>query len=151
MNYIKEKREKKHQNLIEENFMSKRLDEMLERKIKDIFVLKSYGSFLNKVFDKYFAYDETAQIDSREKNYEKIANKIIEIYEKKDKYSKLPKELEDEELLMKKYLLLEDKIMMSLTNKEILDKEILKQKKYFEKELEQLKYSLNDYKRDYIY
>ena len=151
MNYIKEKREKKHQNLIEENFMSKRLDEMLERKIKDIFVLKSYGSFLNKVFDKYFAYDETAQIDSREKNYEKIANKIIEIYEKKDKYSKLPKELEDEELLMKKYLLLEDKIMMSLTNKEILDKEILKQKKYFEKELEQLKYSLNDYESDFNY
>ena len=150
MNNIKERREKKEQNLKEESFMKKRLDDMLERKIKDIYVLKSYGSFFNKVFDKYFPYDETSKIE-REKNYEKIANKIIEIYEKKDKYEKLPKELEDEELLMKKYLLLEDKIMSGLANKEILDKELLKQKKYFEKELEQLKFSLNDYENDFNY
>ena len=149
MNFMKEKKEIKHKTLIEEGFMNKRLDDMLEKKIKDIYVLKSYGSFFNKVFDKYFAYDETSKIDSREKNYEKIANKIIEIYEQKDKYENLPKELEDEELLMKKYILLEDKIMMSLTNKELLDKEIIKQKKYFEKELEQLKYSLIDYESDY--
>ena len=151
MNNMKEKREKKERNLDEEGLMNKKLDEMLERKIKDIFVVKGYGSFVNKVFDKYFAYDETAQIDSREKNYEKISNKIIEIYEKKDKNEKLPKELEDDELLMKKYLLLEDKIMASLKNKELLDKEIFKQQKYFEKELEQLKYSLIDYESDFNY
>ena len=151
MNNMKEKREKKERNLDEEGLMNKKLDEMLERKIKDIFVVKGYGSFVNKVFDKYFAYDETAQIDSREKNYEKISNKIIEIYEKKDKNEKLLKELEDDELLMKKYLLLEDKIMASLKNKELLDKEIFKQQKYFEKELEQLKYSLIDYESDFNY
>ena len=151
MNYIKEKREKKERSLDEESLMNKRLDEMLERKIKDIYVVKGYCSFLNKVFDKYFAYDETAKIDSREKNYEKISNKIIEIYEKRDKNEKLPKELEDDELLMKKYLLLEDKIMTGLKNKELLDKEILKQQKYFAKELEQLKYSLSDYESDFNY
>jgi hypothetical protein len=151
MNYIKERREKKEENLNQEGLMKKRLDEMLERKIKEIYALKSYGSFFNKVFDKYFAYDECPKIDNREKNYEKISNKIIEIYEKKDKYEKLPKELDDEELLMKKYLLLEDKIMNGLANKEILDKEILKQKKYFEKEIEQLTFSLNDYESDFIY
>ena len=151
MNNIKERREKKEESLNEEGLRKKRLDEMLERKIKEIYVLKSYGSFFNKVFDKYFAYDECPKIDNREKNYEKIANKIIEIYEKKDRYERLPKELDDEELLMKKYLLLEDKIMNGLANKEILDKEILKQKKYFEKELEQLKYSLNDYESDFNY
>ena len=112
---IKGKREKKEESLNEEGLLNKKLEDMLERKIKDIYVLKSYGSFLNKVFDKYFVYDETAQIDSREKNYEKIANKIIDIYERKDKYEKLPKELEDEELLMKKYILLEHKIRNSLT------------------------------------
>ena len=149
MIYIKEKREKKEKTLNEEGLMNKKLEEMLERKVKDIYALKSYGSFLNKVFDKYFVYDETAQIDSREKNYEKIANKIINIYERKDKYEKLPKELEDEELLMKKYILLEDKIMNSLSYKELLDKEILKQKKSFEKELEQLKLSLIDYESDF--
>ena len=151
MNNIKERREKREVSINEESLMKKRLDEMLERKIKDIYVLKSYGSFFNKVFDKYYAYDETSKIDSREKNYEKIANKIIEIYEKKDKFEKLPKELDDEELLMKKYLLLEDKIMNGLSNKELLDKEILKQQKYFEKELEQLKFSLNDYESDFNY
>ena len=151
MNNIKERREKKEESLNEEGLRKKRLDEMLERKIKEIYVLKSYGSFFNKVFDKYFAYDECTKIDNREKNYEKIANKIIEIYDKKDRYERLPKELDDEELIMKKYLLLEDKIMNGLANKEILDKEILKQKKYFEKELEQLKFSLNDYESDFVY
>ena len=151
MNNIKERREKREESLNEEGLRKKRLDEMLERKVKDFYVLKSYGSFFNKVFDKYFAYDETSKIDNREKNYEKIMNKIIEIYEKKDKYEKLPKELDDEELLMKKYLLLEDKIMNGLANKELLDKEILKQQKYFEKELEQLRFSLNDYESDFIY
>ena len=146
---IKGKREKKEESLNEEGLLNKKLEDMLERKIKDIYVLKSYGSFLNKVFDKYFVYDETAQIDSREKNYEKIANKIIDIYERKDKYEKLPKELEDEELLIKKYILLKNKIMNGLTYKELLDKEILKQKKYFEKELNQLKLSLIDYESDF--
>ena len=148
---LKEEKEKKSRILHEEGRMKKKLDEMLERKIKDIFVLKSYGSFFNKVFGKQFAYDKTEQINSREKNYEDIANKIIEIYNFEDKDKPLPKELEDEELLMKKYLLLEDTIMNSLSNKELVDKDILKQQKHFERELEQLKLSLIDYESDYNY
>ena len=151
MNNIKEEREKKEQLLYEEGLMNKRLDEMLERKIKEIFVVKAYGSFFNKVFGKKFVYDETGRIDSREKNFEEIANKIIEIYDLEDKDKPLPKELEDEELLMKKFLLFEDTIMMCLSHKESIDKEIVKQQKYFEKELDLLKLSLTDYESDYNY
>ena len=150
MNYIKEKLEKKRELLNQESLLNKRLEETLERKIKEIYLLKSYGSFLNKIFDKYFIYNDTLQIDSREKNYEKISNKIIEIYEK-NKKNDLSENLENEELLMNKYKLLEDKIMLSIKNKEILDKEILRQKKGYEKELNQLKLNLLEYENDYNY
>ena len=64
---------------------------------------------------------------------------MINIYEYKDKNNLLPKELEDEEILMKKYYLLEYNLLLSLRNKNILDKEIEKDKEYYNNELEIIK------------
>ena len=59
--------------------------------------------------EKKFIYNDTPEIKARERNYELIADLIINIYETKDKYIELPKEIDNIDLFIKKYLKIEDK------------------------------------------
>ena len=129
--------------------MNKRLEETLDRKIREIFTLKSYGSFLNNVFNKTFSFDEIEEGDPHRRNIERLANDIINIYETKNKFETLPKELNDVQGLAKSYVIYEDKILMALREKDIAIKEIERQRKRYEKELEQIKLSLLDYENDF--
>jgi hypothetical protein len=149
MNEIKEKKEKKKEILLEESLLNKRLEESIERKIREIFLLKSYGSFLHQVFDKKFSFDEINNANSRTKNLDKIVSELISIYETKNKYEEIPKELNDVELLIKTYILYEDRILMALKNKDMALKDITKQKKIYEREIQQIKLSLIDYENDF--
>ena len=149
VNSIKEKMEQKKQNLDEEILMNKRLEETLDRKIREIFTLKSQGSFLNNVFNKTFSFDEIEEGDPHRRNIERLANDIINIYETKNKFETLPKELNDVQGLAKSYVIYEDKILMALRDKDIAIKEIERQRKRYEKELEQIKLSLLDYENDF--
>ena len=151
MNEIKEKKEKKKENLIEESLMNKRLEESIERRIREIYILKSYGSFLHQVFDKKFSFDEINNSDSRSKSLDKLVSELIYIYETKNKYEEIPKELNDVELLMKTYILFEDRILLALNNKDLAIKDLAKQKKFYEKEIKQIKLSLLDYTSDFKY
>ena len=151
MNSLKEKKEKKKEILDEETLMNKRLEEAMEKRIRDIYLLKSYGSFLHQVFDKKFSFDEITNNGSRGKDLEILANEIIDLYETKNKYEEIPKELQDVEQLMKTYILFEDRILMSLKNKDLASKEIITQKKILQKELEQIKLTLVDYENDFRY
>ena len=151
MNNLKEKREKKKASLDEETMMNKRLEEAMEKRIKEIYMFKSYGSFLHQVFDKKFSYDKMTNMETRGKNFEKIANDIIYLYETQNKYEDYPDELNDVEKLMKTYILFEDKILMALKNKDLAINEITKQKQMYKKEIEQIKLSLIDYENDYKY
>ena len=85
MNYLREQREKKKTNLDREILMNKRLEETLEKRIREVFMLKSYGSFLHKVFDKKFSFDEISNEETRTRNMDKVINKLITIYETKNK------------------------------------------------------------------
>ena len=145
---IKEKMEKKKLNLDEEILMNKRLEETLDRKIREIFTLKSYGSFISKIFNKTFSFDEIEEGDPHRRNIENIVNELINIYETKNKYEPLPKELNDVQGLAKSYVIYEDKILMALRIKDITKKEIEKQRQRYEKEIEQVKLSLLDYEND---
>ena len=69
MNNLKEKREKKKASLDEETMMNKRLEEAMEKRIKEIYMFKSYGSFLHQVFDKKFSYDKMTNMETRGKNF----------------------------------------------------------------------------------
>ena len=151
INNLKEKKEKIKKHLGEETLKNKRLEEALEKSIREIFLLKSYGSFLHQVFDKKFSFDELITTDFRFKNCEKIANDLISLYERKYKYETIPKELEDTENLMKTYFILEDKILMNLKKMNLSCKETTNQNKIYQKELEQIKLSLIDYEDDYRY
>ena len=149
MNNIKEKKDKKKTSLDEESLLNKRLEETLDRKIREIFTLKSYGSFLHKVFNKTFSFDEIKNGDPHRRNIERVSNDLITIYETKNKFESIPKELKDEQLLLKSYIVFEDKILMALRNKDIAKKETEHQKKIYQKELEQIKLSLVDYESDF--
>ena len=151
MNNLKEKNDQKKVSLDEETLMNKRLEETMDKKIREIYLLKSYGSFLHRVFDKKFSFDELNMNDSRGKNLERVAGEIIKIYETKNKYEEIPKELNDTELLIKTYVLFEDKVLMALNNKDSANKEVLKQQKMNQKELEQVRLSLLDYESDFKY
>ena len=148
---LKQKKEEKEKLLENEYFLNKRLDEMIERKIKELYRIKYYGSFFHKLFDSKFIYDGTPEIDPRDKNHEEISNILINIYESEDKYNELPIELQKIEIFMKKYNELEDKILLELANKEILDDEMQKIKNKYNKELEQLKLNLFEYEQDLNY
>ena len=151
MNYLKEKKEKKKESLKEETLMNKRLEEAMEKSIREIYQLKSYGSFLHQVFDKKFSFDELITIDSRGKNFEKMARDLITLYEKKNKYETIPKELDNTDNLIKTYILLEDRILMALKDKDLSTKEIANTKQIYQKELEQIKLGLIDYESDFKY
>ena len=148
---LKEKREKISKNIEEEKKVNKRLEELLERTVRTIYIYRAYGSFLNKIFQNYFPYDKLPEINSGFRNYEDIANRLITIYEFEDDGKELPKELNDIELLNKKCLALEDKIILEIANKDIMDKEIFKVKNNNENFLEQIKISKKDYDNDNNY
>jgi len=63
----------------------------------------------------------------------------------------LPKELEDNDIMEKKYTLFEDKIIRSLSIKERLDKELENVIKNYENELAQLEISKNNYESNLNY
>lgn len=149
MNNIKAKMEKKKSDLDEEILMNKRLEEALDRKIREIFTLISYGSFLNKIYNKQFSFDGIEEGDPHKRNIERLTNDLINIYETQNKFESLPKELNDAHGLAKSYVIYEDKILLALREKDISKKDIERQKKIHEKELEQIKLSLMDYENDF--
>ena len=63
-----------------ENLENKKLEERLKRIIPTILKYKKYGSFVHKIFEKKFIYDELEEFDG--KDYYRIMNKLIELYEK---------------------------------------------------------------------
>ena len=149
MNNLREQREKKKTNLDREILMNKRLEETLEKRIREVFMLKSYGSFLHKVFDKKFSFDEISNEETRTRNMDKVINKLITIYETKNIYEDYPKEISDTENLMKTYIDFEDKILSALNGKDMVFKEKISQKEEYEKDFAQLNISLTDYQNDF--
>ena len=148
---LKQIREKKEKLYEQEKLLNKKLCENLERKIRELYILKRYATFFHKIIEKKFIYDETPEIKPREKNHEMIADLIINIYENEDKYNELPKELENIDLFMQKYMLLEDKILSNISDKDITDKEKDNIQQNYKNEIEQLKISKIDYENDLNY
>ena len=95
-----------------------------------------------------FIYDRTPEIKIRDKNFEMIADIMIDIYENEDKYRKLPKELEFIDLFMKKYNQIEDKLLSSILDKDIALKENENYQNYYKNEIETLKIVVSNYETD---
>ena len=127
---------------------NKRLNENIIKTIKLICTFKRYGSFLHKVFDIPFSYDNLVELNIRIKNYEEVTEKIINIYENNKNDNIIEKFLENEDLLIQKFNYYEEKLMKGLTDKEIMKKENKNRIIYEKYEINLLKQKIKIFQED---
>ena len=125
----------------------KKLLEDLERTVKSINVLRGYGTFVYKVLGTEFWFSDIKEVDPRLRNYEEVANDIL------DKYKNIfvngkQDIINDEALLIIKFKEFEDKVIKDLESKESVDKEITYIKKNYNNEIEELKKREKDFRNE---
>jgi hypothetical protein len=156
LNKMKTRKDSTEINLNEEINNNKKLEEKCENIIKNIILLKNYGSFIHKVFNTPFIYDELSQYGLKGKKYIYLKDKIISIY---DKYNsnrnndaneqEINSILENDELLIQQYNQYEEKLVKILDEKDILDKEINNLKNKIENESASLNQKLKECETEY--
>ena len=125
----------------------KKLLEELERTVKSINVLRGYGSFVYKVLGNDFWFSDIKEVDPRLRNYEEVANDILNKYE--NIYTSGKQDIiNDEGLLLIKFKEFEDKVIKDLESKESVDKEINYIKRNFNNEIEELKKREKDFRNE---
>ena len=125
----------------------KKLSEDLERTVKLICLLRSYGIFVYKVLGQKFWFENIKEVDPRLRNYEEVANNILEKYDSIDENVK-QQIINDETLLIVKFKEFEDKVIKILESKEIVDKEITGVKKSYDDEIEELQRRARDFREE---
>jgi len=125
----------------------KKLSEDLERTVKLICLLRSYGIFVYKVLGQKFWFENIKEVDPRLRNYEEVANNILEKYDSIDENVK-QQIINDETLLIVKFKEFEDKVIKILESKEIVDKEITGIKKSYDDEIEELQRRVRDFREE---
>jgi len=113
---IHENNEKIYKKELNKN---KKLIELLEKTVKNILLLKNYGSFVHKVLGMKFELDN---IGNNERNYELYSNIIIEKYNKMDT-SEIDKIIEDHNYMITKFNEFENKVIKKLEIENIINKE----------------------------
>ena len=154
LNKLKNKKDKTENKLNDELIINKKLLEKCEIMIKTIVLFKSYGSFVHKVFNTPFIYDELAESKLNYKNDIHLKDKIISVYEKS---KTLPESYEEEinnilnydQSLMQQYSQYEEKLVIMLEDKNYINKEIAYMKINSEKEIASLKKKLNNAENEY--
>jgi hypothetical protein len=126
---------------------NKKLSEDLERTVKLIVLLRSYGAFVYKVLGQKFWFENIKEVDPRLRNYEEVANNILEQYDSISEYGK-QQIINDESLLIVKFKEFEDKVIKTLESKEIVDKEINGIKKNNNEEIEELQKREKDFRSE---
>ena len=115
--------------------------------MKSINVLRGYGIFVYKVLGSEFWFSNIKEVDPRLRNYEEVANDILNKYE--NIFTSGRQDLiNDESLLLLKFREFEDKVIKDLESKENVDKEISYIKKNFNNEIEELKKRERDFRNE---
>ena len=125
----------------------KKLSEELERTVKLICLLRSYGVFVYRVLGQKFWFANIKDVDPRLRNYEEVANNILEQYDSIDEYGK-QQIINDETMLIVKFKEFEDKVIKILESKEIVDKEITGMKNNYNNEIEDLQKREKDFRNE---
>ena len=121
----------------------KKLIEDLERTVKLICLLKSYGSFVHKVLRLKFEFDNVPDIDSRERNFEQVSNIILKHYDNL-KNSETIELLYDDNFMFMKFNESEERVVKILQRKELLDKESNAETESYKDEISELKRRVKD-------
>ena len=151
---MKNKKDQTENKLNEELIINKKLMEKCEIMVKTIVLLKTYGSFVHKVFNTDFLYDKLSNSKLNYKNDIYLKDKIIALYEQS---KTLPKSYEEEinsilnydESLMQQYSQYEEKVVKMLEDKNYISKEITNIKLNSEKQLKRLNKKLNEAEKEY--
>ena len=154
LNKMKNKKDQTENKLNEELIINKKLMEKCEIMVKTIVLLKTYGSFVHKVFNTDFLYDKLSNSKLNYKNDIYLKDKIIALYEQS---KTLPKSYEEEinsilnydESLMQQYSQYEEKVVKMLEDKNYISKEITNIKLNSEKQLKNLNKKLNEAEKEY--
>lgn len=129
LNKLKAKKDSTESILIDEINLNKKLEEKCENIIKNIIILKNYGSFVHKVFRTPFIYDELSKIKITGKKYINFRDIIISIYDKNnskfsDNEDDIENILESDERLIQQYNHYEERLVKILDGQDILNKEV---------------------------
>ena len=155
LNKMKTKKDSTEVLLKEEINLNKKLEEKCETLIKNIVILKNFGSFIHKVFRTPFVYDELSKIKLIGKKYINLRDKIISIYDKTLNSKKDINEedidniLENDERLIQQYNHYEERLVKILDEKHHLDKEIHNFTNSNKDELLSLRQKLEDCEKEY--
>ena len=147
-NYILSKEIDKHDKSLEiydkEMLRYKKLSEELEKKIKIICLLKNYGAFIYKILGIKFWLDGVPEINQKTKNFEHIADIVIEKYRLLNKKEQANKEENyfDDTFLIIKFKELEQRVLQSINSNGFQIRD-LKEKIYKENTLDRMNSTLS--------
>lgn len=117
------------------NEQNKKLKKNIEHLVKQILVLKNYGSFINKVFKQDFIYENIQK--NEDKSFLDVANDIINIYDKNEK-NNFDDKLNDEYWLITQFKEYEINLINIINQKELYRKDFIKIDYYDKIEMDKL-------------
>ena len=161
---IREKQEKEELNYIDikniridaesnleiEERKRRLLEQMLHRKIKDLYLMKDFGSFVHNILGIDFPFNCLPPLKN-DLNPEQIGETFIQIFDSMNNFNDIIKELGNTDCFFNKCNLMENEIIEGISENKILEEEIIQLKKSVEKELKQLKFNRAELESDYNY
>ena len=134
-----------------EQINNKRLKDTIEKTIRDIYKLKDYSDFINKIYNIPYAFDQINDNLFYGNKFEILTEKIIKSFNEKEfenEEKKKNKILKDIQLFIENYNSYEDKIIQLLQEKESILKDINSLKDENDFKIQNLIIKKNNYEND---
>lgn len=151
MNYYKMIFQKVRAKLRNEEMNNKRLKDTIEKTIRDIYKLKDYADFINKLYNISYAMDKIDDNLFYGNKFDILCEKIINLYTEEElekENNKKNKILKDINLFIQNYNSYEDSIIQLLKEQESIINETYFLKNENEKNLKYLTKRKNNYEND---
>ena len=123
MNYYKMVNQKIRSRYINEEINNKRLKDKIEKTIRDIYKLKDYADFINKLYNISYAFDKVNDNLFYGNKFDLLSEKIIYLFNEEELEKENKKKdtiLNDIQMFIQNYNSYEDKIIQLLEEKETI-------------------------------
>ena len=151
MNYYILVNQKIKTRYINEEINNKRLKDTIEKTIRDIYKLKDYADFINKLYSLPFAMDKINDNLFYGNKFDILSEQIINLYNKEElekENNKKERILNDIQLFIKNYNSYEDKIIQLINEKETVINDTYTIKNENKNKLKYLIKRKNNYEND---
>ena len=129
--------------------IKRNLEQSIFKKIKELYELKDFGAFVHKIIGTKFPYENLPRIKS-EHDIEQFTETLVQAFNL-EFFDDTIKDLEKIDIYDKKSLIMENKIINGISDKESLEKEYINVRNNIDNELKQLKNSKLVLENDYNY